>query len=367
MGVVKKYEKDGQTLYAIDTWLRLPNGEMKRKRVAKIPTEKHAKMLLAKLQVDAFEGRHFDRQLEAKITVEHCWKEWEPITRRDNDSWKSDVDRARHLVKYLGPRRAAKLTRKDIEEYREKRFREDTRRGGPPSPGTVDREVALLKRCLSYQVECGMLVRNPIAGVPLLNEPNTRDMVLKPTMLARVLEAAPPAFAPVIEFDYETGLRKTELRFLRWEQVDLTLGCIRLSAKETKTNQARVVYLTARALEILRQTPRQLHSPYVFVNPDTGRPWSEHNKMLRRACERAGLTGIWFHDLRRSFVTNARRSGVPESVVMKLSGHRTRSVFDRYNIIDEGDLKAAVERMNAARQGEGEPSRFRGSFVPRKD
>ena len=353
---VKQYEKDGKTFYAIDVWLKLPNGTTKRFRQKKIPTEEHAEMLLAKLQIDAFEGRWFDRQLEAKTTVEDCWKAWAPITLRDNDSWQSDIDRARHLVEHLGPRRAAKLTRKDVEEYRQKRFKEPTRRGGPPAAGTIDREIALLKRCINFAVECGTLVRNPISSVPLLNEPNTREMTLKPTMLGRVLEAAPSAFAPVIEFDYETGLRKTEVRFLRWEQVDLTAGCIRLSAKETKTNQARAVYLTSRALDILRQVPRQLHSPYVFVNPDTGRPWSELNKMLRRACARAGLKGIWFHDLRRSFVTNARRRGVPESVVMKLSGHRTRSVFDRYNIIDENDLKAAVEQIDRARREEERPS-----------
>jgi integrase len=346
---VKQYEKDGQTLYAIDVWLQLPNGTSKRVRQKKIPTKQHAEMLLAKLQIDAFEGRFFDRQLESSTTVEDCWKAWEPITRRDNDSWQSDIDRARHLVEHLGKRRAAKLTRKDVEEYRQKRFSETTRRGAAPAPGTIDREVALLKRCINYAIECGVLVRNPIAGVPLLNEPNTRDMVLRDHMLEKILKVAPPAFAPVIEFDYETGLRKTEIRFLRWEQLDIAAGCIRLSAKETKTNEARVVYLTSRAREILQQVPRRLHSPYVFLNPDTNEPWSELNKMLRRSCARAGYHGIWFHDLRRSFVTNARRRGVPESVVMKLSGHRTRSVFDRYNIIDENDLKAAVEQIDRAR------------------
>jgi hypothetical protein len=91
--------------------------------------------------------------------AEDRWKAWEPITRRDNDRWQSDVDRARRLVEHLGKRRAAKLTRKDVEEYRQKRFSETTRRGAAPAPGTIDREVALLKRCLNYAVECGVLVR----------------------------------------------------------------------------------------------------------------------------------------------------------------------------------------------------------------
>jgi integrase len=74
--------------------------------------------------------------------------------------------------------------------------------------------------------------------------------------------------------------------------------------------------------------------------------------MFRRALDTAGLTGVSFHDLRRSFVTNARRRRVPESVVMKMSGHRTRSVFDRYNIIEEDDLREARE----AHRGRGSPS-----------
>jgi integrase len=349
MGVIERYETKGRTFFKIDLRLKLPNGELKRIRQKKIPSEQHAKLLVSRHQIDAFEGRFFDRQLEARITVVDCWKAWEPITKRDNDSYRSDVCRARNVVRILGHHLAARLSRADVEMYRQKRFSETTFRGGPPSPATVDREVALLKRMVNYQVECNTLAKNPIAGVPMLNEPNTRDMVLKGTMLERILAKSPPAFAPVIEFDYETGLRKTELRYLRWEQIDLVQGCVRLSAKETKTDQARIVYLTSRAREILQQTPRQLHSPYVFVNPDTGKPWAEHNKMFKKACERAGLKGIWFHDLRRSFVTNARRSGVPESVVMKLSGHRTRSVFDRYNIIDEGDLKVAVERIDGAK------------------
>ena len=87
----------------------------------------------------------------------------------------------------------------------------------------------------------------------------------------------------------------------------------------------------------------------MFTNPETGKAWNDVRKMFRRAGQAAGLSGLWFHDLRRSFVTNARRHGVPESVVMRMSGHRTRSVFERYNIIEEEDLREAVKRIEAGR------------------
>jgi len=58
-----------------------------------------------------------------------------------------------------------------------------------------------------------------------------------------------------------------------------------------------------------------------------------------------GLQGLWFHDLRGSFVTRARKHRIPESVVMRMSGHRTRAVFDRYNVVDDEDLRAAVRAL----------------------
>jgi len=86
----------------------------------------------------------------------------------------------------------------------------------------------------------------------------------------------------------------------------------------------------------------------VFVNPTAGMPWQDIRCGFRRACVTASLTGIWFHDLRRSFVTKARRAGVPESVVMRFSGHRTRAVFDRYNVVENDVVQEAMRRIEAA-------------------
>jgi integrase len=98
-------------------------------------------------------------------------------------------------------------------------------------------------------------------------------------------------------------------------------------------------------VEALDRLPRGLAGTYVFRNPATGKPWAEIRKAFRKAAREAKLENLWVHDLRRSFVTNARKAGNPESVVMKLSGHKTASVFARYNIVSEEDLRQAVSRL----------------------
>jgi len=103
--------------------------------------------------------------------------------------------------------------------------------------------------------------------------------------------------------------------------------------------------------EALEAQPRHIKSDWVFTNPETEEAWKDIRKVFRRACKAVKLTGVWFHDLRRSFVTNARRRGVPESVVMRMSGHRSRAVFDRYNIVEEDDLRDAVKRIEAGTSG----------------
>ncbi len=103
-------------------------------------------------------------------------------------------------------------------------------------------------------------------------------------------------------------------------------------------------------LTMLSEQPRLLHADYVFVNPATGRPWQDVQGAVERARTKPGLEGVWVHDLRRSFVTLSRRSGLPESVVARFSGHLTAAVFKRYNIVEEQDLKAAVKVLNRVRE-----------------
>ena len=347
---VKKYRKGTRDYWQLDIWITFPDGRRKRLKKAGIETREMAEALEHKWKSDAFEGRYFNRPQASTLTIRKAWENYKPVSYRGNkhSTYKRNLSISKHLLEHLGNVRIAMLTQRHIDEYRTRREAEPTRFKAPPKPGTVNREVALLKRILNYAVKRGDTERNPLSCVEMLEEDNVRQVAISEAQFVCLYEAADDFLRPILVAAYETGMRRGEILELKWGQVDLVRGTARLANSDTKSKKPRVIALTDRVLEELRHLPHFI-SGYVFANPDTGKRWYDLKKMFDRARKKARLEHIRFHDLRRSFVTNARKRGVPESVVMKMSGHKTRSVFERYNVIDEEDLMDAVRRIENGR------------------
>ncbi len=137
---------------------------------------------------------------------------------------------------------------------------------------------------------------------------------------------------------YHVGLRRGALLRIKWSQVDLDASCIWMEGRRANRKPEPVaVPIYGDMAKFLGIQPRQ--SDFLFARGS--RPIKNFRDSWTQACQRAGVPNLLFHDLRRTAVRNLRRAGVAETVIMKITGHRTRSVFERYNITDQSDTQQA--------------------------
>jgi integrase len=183
------------------------------------------------------------------------------------------------------------------------------------------------------------MARNPMLGFKLLPEDNVRDRVLNEEEFQRLLFSAPNHLQPVLITAWETGMRRNEILGLCWDQVDLRRDVIHLSGEQTKTGRNRNVPISPTLKKTLSRIKREGDHVFIFK----GRGLKDIRTGFALACRKAGIEGLWFHDLRHCFVTRMRRKGVPDRVIMAITGHQTFECFRRYDSITEGDLKAAVQ------------------------
>jgi len=125
---------------------------------------------------------------------------------------------------------------------------------------------------------------------------------------------------------------------------------IRLNPGETKSGHGRQAPLTADTLTLLKTLREgKPDNALVFVRED-GTPIRDFRGSWKKVTTAAGVPGLLVHDLRRSAVRRMVRRGVSERVAMAVTGHRTRIVFDRYDIVSEDDLRDAARKLEARKE-----------------
>lgn len=245
----------------------------------------------------------------------------------------------RHLKGSFGLDKALDITTDRINTHIARRQAEGA------SNATINRELAALKRMFSLTIRAGKLTSRPY--IASLEENNARQGFLDHGSFLALRANLADYLKDPVTFLYLSGWRVSEMRSLEWRDVDLTGKVVRLRPEISKNKDGRVLPLSGELLEVIERA-RQNRSPdcpYVFhLN---GQPIGDFRRAWKTACQAAGLSGAIVHDLRRTAVRNMVRAGIPERVAMSLSGHKTRSVFDRYNIVSEADLAQATERLHA--------------------
>jgi len=147
---------------------------------------------------------------------------------------------------------------------------------------------------------------------------------------------------------YSFGFRKAELLTLKVSDVDLIAGTIRL--RDSKNGEPRKVALTADAKNLRAACVTGKNPEDSVFTRKCGNSVKDFRVTWDKLTLAAGVPGLLFHDLRRSAVRNMVRAGIPEVVCMKVSGHKTRNVFDRYNITSERDLADAAKKIEISQR-----------------
>lgn len=220
---------------------------------------------------------------------------------------------------------------------------QDWRKAGV-SAATINRRMASLRKAVR------LAVRHKLAAtrieVPHLEERAPRDGFLAPADFAALASHLPDdGLQLFVRFLYATGMRVGEARQLEWRDVDGTV--LRIRGATTKNGAARTLPIGGAVAEIIAQARRcrRLSCPNIFHRD--GQAIGLFRKTWATATKAAGHPGLLVHDLRRSAVRNLIRSGVPERIAMGVTGHKTRAVFDRYNIVSAADLDAGLQTVGA--------------------
>ena len=251
----------------------------------------------------------------------------------------------------FGTKRATELTSEDITKYMKGRA------AAHAANATVNRGIEILSRCYA-------LAEIPAPKMHALPENNARKGFFTAAEMEAVLANLPDdGLRDFVRFGYITGMRKGEIESLRWDNLEKD-GVLKLAAEDAKTGEARTVPCDQGELADIIERRKAARSfkdaaggimlaQFIFHRGD-GKAIGEFRKSWKTACVAAGV-GHWvkrgkqrsyegriFHDLRRSAIRDLVRAGVGQSVAMTISGHRTVSVFQRYNITDEDDKRAAL-------------------------
>ena len=267
--------------------------------------------------------------------------------------------------------RAVDVTAEAVDQYISTRLAQGS------APATINRSTQLLAQAFKLAVERRRLSITPKIR-HLSEKGNERRGYFTYDEFGLLRLSLPSDLKDFCEFAYLTGWRKGEIASLRWQEIDDDL--LELRGQYAKNKNARSVILSGNLenLIVRRRAERMYEadghcvlSEYVFHR--MGEPISDFRKTWNATCVAIGLghftcancnkavltvscpwckrkcryIGRLFHDFRRTAVRNMIRAGVPERVAMTISGHKTRSVFDRYNIVNEQDLRDAIERTQS--------------------
>jgi len=319
--------KKGKTWY-IDYYV---DGQRKRESVGS--SRKMAEKVLAKRKVQIAEGRFLDIENKAKISFENLSRQYLEYAKTNKISWSRDALSIKVLSRWFGGKPLFKTTSLAIEKFKSERRQEVT-------AASVNRELACLKHMFTKAIHWKLASANPVKMVKLFREDNARLRYLTKEEIGLLLNECANHVKPIVLIALFTGMRKSEILNLKWDDLDFKLRLIYVC--NTKNGYTKEIPMSAHVFNALKKLP--FRSQYIFCN-ETGNRIAGFRKAFTSAVKRAKIKNFVFHDLRHTFASHLVMNGVDLLTVKELMGHRTISMTLRYAHLSPKHKRNAVESL----------------------
>jgi len=222
----------------------------------------------------------------------------------------------------------------------------------PNKPATINRLMATLKHMMHKAYEWEFITEDNwkrVRQVKLLEENNRRLRFLTKEECAELINQCKGVTRAIVITALNSGMRKSEILSLKWENVDLKHGFILLD--KTKNGERREIPINESLKAVFQGITRRLDVPYVFYDPETGKPYGNIKRSFATACRRAGIHDFRFHDIRHTFASHLVMAGIDITTVRELLGHSTLTMTLRYAHLAPSHKVNAVDILDAALTG----------------
>jgi integrase len=318
-------------------WIRYagPDGRIKFES-SRSSSHKDATALLVRRKKEVMEGKN---PITARRIKNHTFKELADSYLKWAQRQKSFQSKQGFILQLVGTFGSLPLrffTTKLVEEFQSQRLAKGNK------PATANRLLSTLKHMFTKAVDWEMVEEEAlkrVRKVKQLRENNRRLRFLSQEEMLRLVENSSPHLRPIVLTALNTGMRKSEILKLRWDQVDFKHGFILLEI--TKSGERREIPINLLLRRTLQRIPRGLNNPYVFTN-EKGKPFKDVKGSFKTALRRAGIKDFKFHDLRHTFASHLVMEGIDLTTVKELLGHKTLTMTLRYAHLAPGHKARAI-------------------------
>ena len=279
------------------------------------------------------------KELE-KITVNKLLKKYLEYSELNKKSYYTDLSRSKLIKKYFGETTLiSNIKPEQIEKFKEFLINEGR------SKTTVNKYLTQLHTAFKMAVDNGYLLKNPLQTIKKFPDKNYTVRYLKDEEEERLFKVLPEYLKKIVIVALNTGLRKSNILNLSWEQINFDFKFIEVL--ENKGNKHILLPMNDCLVNLFQQTPSEDRIGYVFKNPETGEPYQDIKRAWNSALKTAEIENFRFHDLRHTVGTRLAAKGVPVNVIKEILAHSDVKTTMRYIHCTEGAKLEALSKLNS--------------------